>query len=351
MIKEKMAIVMCLLLAVIFSGPVVVTTGNALELGKRDQNNDFSAQDANYDSKVGWYLARSLIGGSSIFIGTIQDVAGPKLQPKLAEPTNPSFSRISVTVDEWLFGEPVQWKPQILLDRVPIVIRQGKSLAHRDEAWKNVNLEVGKQLLIAFFPPKSLEKTEALDKVDRYGLVVSNEALFPAIRATVINHARYENKPEDMLDAPALLEKQSDNVFSGYLVGYFWTKSGDENTDTEAAMISQLIGNRRIPEAHWRLLEGPLVRAMANDEWPPSEGIRNQVTDRLVGAGSSGNEVLARSALRILIMLSEGRKVDIQRFLIGDRRQKLIRNYRLLIPSGSVERGQEAFESQLDIRQ
>jgi hypothetical protein len=152
------------------------------------------------------------------------------------------------------------------------------------------------------------------------------------------------------LDAPRLLNTRTDHVFSAYLVRHFMINGGQSHTDAEAIALVQLIGNKKIPEGSWRFLASPLIRAMSNSDYPVSEATRITVTERLVNAGCSENATLARSALRVLISLSDSGKIDIKPFLTEKQRQKLIKNYKALITPDAVENKQATLESQLGLR-
>ena len=206
---------------------------------------------------------------------------------------------------------------------------------------------MGSRILIAFYPPKE-EKQEPLNNIDKYGLVVTDEKLFSAIRNILANHARYVKNPDEIMDAPSLLNKRSDRIFGAYLVRYFMLRG--RHTDTEAMVLTQLIGNPHINEVGWRFLASPLIGAMSQGDHPISEATRSKVTETLVTAGSRDNAELARSALMVLVTLSDGEHVNIKTFLTQDKRRKLISNYRKLMSQISVDKGQAAFESQLGLR-
>ena len=352
MMTKKLTIAMCLLLTPMPRNAVGLTTGGGYELNKQTQGEAVSVQDINYESRVGWILAGCLIRGCSIFIGTVREVVRPEQQAKSADLNSSSYSKVSMRIDKWVYGEPQQWEHYVQLDQVPIELSAGRAVLHQGDVWRDVKLEVGKRLLVAFSPATTIgrENHEASNRIDRYGLVVSNEKLFPVIQATVSNHSRYAHKPEELLDAPDLLNARIDYILSGYLVYYFWAKGGNENTDIEAAVISQLIGNSHVPEGYWRFLEAPLVRAMTNNDSPVSEATRNQVTNSLIAAGCSGNSGLARSALRVLILVTDSGNIDVEPFLTEERRRKLIRNYKALITAEAVENKQATLESQLGLK-
>lgn len=352
MASKKLAIAACLLLSTISHHSIVKAVTQTSEYKESINSKSSTARSYGYESNIGWHLARCLIGGHSVFIGTVQEIIEPEREAELKEPPSSPSSKIIVIVDEWIWGQPPQGGPQILLDQVPVVTPHGLVSAHRDDdfIWKDAHVEVGKRLLIVFSPAKSPEKTEVLNKIDRYGLVLSDESFFPAIQFTMAAHARYTNNPDNMSDALTVINSRSDKVFSGYLVSYLRVRAG-ENPNTDAAIISQLIGNPHIHQALWRFLEPPLVRAMTEAELPLSETIRWQVMERLVEASCSTNAMFAETALKALVRLSEKQKFDISTFLTGDQQQKIIRNYKSLIPAKSISEGQGVFESHLGIKQ
>jgi len=158
---------------------------------------------------------------------------------------------------------------------------------------------------------------------------------------------RYAKNPDEILDAPRLLDAQSNRVFSGYLLNFFRPKAGEDHSDTIAIVLSQLMGNIHFSEEAWHLFEAPLIDAMSNRNYPVSEVARNQVTRSLVTLGCSDTAAMARSALKVLVILSDSNDVNIRPFLVKGRRARLVRNYRELLSPGSVDKGQAAFESQL----
>jgi len=121
-----------------------------------------------------------------------------------------------------------------------------------------------------------------------------------------------------------------------------------DHTDIDAIVLSQLIGDNHISEGGWRFLEAPLIRAMSNADYPVSEATSSRVTETLVTAGCSENLSLARSALLVLMTLSETNQIDMKPFLTQRRRQKLLNNYKALLNSMDVQ-GQAAFESQINL--
>jgi hypothetical protein len=310
---------------------------------------DLSQHSPNYDSWVGWTLGGCLIGDCSVFIGTVQELSAPDSQHTESEgPKSLFYSQVRITVDEWLYGEPQQSRSVLRLDRVPFVRGPVINSESPENRWKDVELRVGSKLLIAFDPTKAKSRAP-LKEIDRYSLVVSDAALFEAIRSTLANHARYVKNPDEMSDAPKVLDAQSNKVFGGYLMNYLRGR-GDDHTDIAAIVLSRLVGNKHFPEEAWRLFEAPLIRAMSNGDYPISEATRNQVTQVLVASSCGDKAALAKSALRILVILSDSNDVNIRPLLTQGCREKIIKNYRDLILPDSVDKGLYAFESQLGLR-
>jgi len=219
---------------------------------------------------------------------------------------------------------------------------------YRGAVWRDVDFKVGRKLLIAFYPT-SLGDRQTLTTVDKYCLVVSDTRLFPSIRNAVSKHVLYQSNAEEILDAPKLLDSQTDSVFLGYLFYSLRVTGGlRDHTDIDAIVLSQLIGDNHISEGGWRFLEAPLIRAMSNADYPVSEATSSRVTETLVTAGCSENLSLARSALLVLMTLSETNRIDMKPFLTQRRRQKLLNNYKALLNSMDVQ-GQAAFESQINL--
>jgi hypothetical protein len=338
-----------LLIAVLGNQPVAIP--DSLNFGISTQREGAPIADSNYESRVGWTIAPCLISGCSVFIGTIQETIGVNSQAETEETTGLVPPEVTIRIDEWVHGEPPRWKHKIQLRQLPMEFGMGLPTLHHVE-WRGVKLVKGGKLLVAFYPPPSVSKEnpEILSKIDRYGLVVSNEDLFPVIRLIAATHSRIVRTPEQMLDVPALFDPRNGAALGGYLVGYIWRTGGDQNPEVEASMISQLIGSPHIPEAYWRLLERPLINAMTADDAPVSEATRNQVAGRLVDSASGTNLILARTSLRVLAFLCDSDRISIVSFLTEDRRRALIRNYRTLITPELVENRQAALEAQLGLK-
>jgi len=216
----------------------------------------------------------------------------------------------------------------------------------RGAVWRDVDFKVGGQLLIVFYPNSSGDQ-QSLARVDKYCLVVSNTQLFPSIRNVVSKHILYQMNAEEILDAPKLLDAQTDSVFSGYLFSYLRTIRRHDHADADVIVSSQLIGNKHFSEAGWRMLEIPLLRAMTNTDFPVSETTSSKVTETLVNAGCSDNLALAKIAIRVLARLSGADQENLKPFLTERRRQKLLKNYKVLLNFMDVQ-GQAAFESQIN---
>lgn len=348
MVTIKMVLVMSLVLSTLHSAsgtyPADKKTGRSAQSGS-----DLSQHSPNYDSWVGWTLGGCLLGNCSVFIGTVQELSGPNQQHTAAEePRSLFYSKVRVSVDEWLYGEPEQSRPLLKLDRVPFIRGPVVHSESPESRWKDVELRVGSKLLIAFDPTKTKSR-EPLKEIDRYSLAVSNTALFDTIRATLANHARYVKNPDEMSDAPRILDAQSNRIFGSYLMSYVRGR-GEDHTDTAAIVLSQLVGNEHFPEEAWRLFEAPLIRAMSNSDYPVSDATRNQVTQALVASSCSDKAALAKSALRVLVILSGSNDVNIKPLLTQGCREKIIKNYRDLILPDTADKGQSAFESQLGLR-
>jgi hypothetical protein len=345
MVKIKTVLVISLILSASYSAsgtfPVDKKAG-----GGDQSDNGLSQPPPNYDSWVGWTLGSCLIGDCSVLIGTVRELRSPA--PASAEPRSLFYPTVRISVDEWLYGEPPQARAVLTLNRVPFVSGPVVNSESPESRWRGVELRVGSKLLIAFDLAKAKERNP-LKEIDRYSLAVSDSALIGTIRTTLGHHARYVKNPDEMADAPKILAEQSNRVFAAYLMSYLRAK-GEEHTDTTALVLSQLVGDRHFPEEARRSFEAPLIRAMSNDSSPVSEATRNQVTQALVTLSCSDEAALARNALRVLVILSDGNAVNVRPWLTQDCREKIIKNYKELIAQGSVAKGQSAFESQLGLR-
>ena len=344
---NKLMIGVCLSLGIMPGASAGNITSDTFEYNTQDRGTTSQNHNPGYESWVGESLGRCLVGGGRIVIGTLQQAVRPEEMAESVDRSSLFYSDVTLAVNEWVAAEPQRWKSDLELDKVPFVMSQVYGSQFPGAVWRNVDFKVGGQLLVAFYPD-SLDDQATLTRMDKYYLVLSDEGLFPAIRNIVAKHILYQGNGEEILDAPKLLDAQTDSVFLGYLFYYLRVKGGYDYADTDAIVLSQLIGSKHISEAGWRMLVAPLTRVMSNTDSPVSEAAISKVTETLVITGCSENLALAGCAIGVLVELGDSDRLNMKPFLTERRRQMLLKNYRALVSSRYIQ-DQAEFESQINL--
>jgi hypothetical protein len=329
---NELMIGFCFLLCAMSTASAGDITRNTFDRNTQIPGGASENRNPGYEAWVGERLGRCLVDKCMVIIGTLQQAVRPEGGAESLNPLDLSYSGVTLTVDEWLIGEPQHWKPELELDKVPVKMGAVYGSESRGYVWQNVDFKVGGKLLVVFYPNNPGDQ-QSLTRVDKYGLVVSDARLFPSIRNIVAKHILYQTNADEILDAPKLLNQQTDNIFSGYLVSYLRVShlrvmEGYDHADADVIVLSQLIGNKRFSEAGWFLFEASLLRTMLNADFPVSEATSGKVTETLVNAGCSDNLAMAKSAIRVLAKLTGANQVDLKPFLTETRRQKLLNNYK-----------------------
>jgi hypothetical protein len=344
-----------LLIILLIAGPAVLAASWNGESHERDRQlqarNEASEQDKGYGAWVGATLSRVLLRDSAALVGRLQAVVGP--DEEQAQPVDPrlqSYSEVTVAIEEWLYGDQQQYANVLHLEQVPVYRGVGYGSQYRGAVWRDVDLNTDSRVLV-FFYPKSSPEAKVRMSIDRYGLVVSKEWLFPAIKETLRRHTQLAKDPDRILDAPNWLNDDKYNVVGGYLVNYLWVAAAHDHPDSTAIALSRLMGNNHLVESQWRMLEMPLVGVLAGHYISLSPSVRGQVMEMLVNAGCSEDSNLAKSALRVLTLLGEAGQLDLRSFLIGDNRQKLSKNYMALVQSEFEKDRRATIERQLGLRE
>jgi len=297
---------------------------------------------------VGLILSKALLRDCGAFVGRLVEVVEPEHQAKTVDRRRLSYAKVTISVEEWLYGERQHYADVLQLEQVPVVSGLMYGSEYRGAVWRDVQVKVGKKLLV-FFHPKASQAAEMQTTIDRYDLVVSKETLFPAIRDTLSRHTQLTQDPDQVLGATNWLNTDQYKVLSGYLVYHLWATAGHDHLDSAAIVLSQLMGDERIQQSGWWLLEMPLVRVMSDGETRLSDAARTQAMQNLVKAGCSQNTALAKSALRVMTLLSEVGHLDLEPFLTEGCRQKLENNYRQLVQSEFEKKRRAKFEAQLGL--
>lgn len=296
-------------------------------------NEDVSRRQFDIGSKLG----RSLVEGCSIFFGTVRKVGQPVKEDKYAV----SHAEVLVAVDEWLWDKRIDLGPVIQLDQTSVPEKRRYSSEGRS-AWDGVEVRVGSQLLVALRKnPTELEK---------YGLIVSDVTLFPAIHNALTWHGYYLQNPNALLSAAEVVNGSSDSIFPVYLISYLWRGGSFGNRDNEALTLGRLLARSDLGESSSALIKLTLPRFMLSDSNPLSEATRRSLIEILVVVGGGENLKPAADAISVLVRLSDNQQLEMTPYLTPERTRKLSENYRALIQTGKIDKRQTAFESQLNAR-
>jgi hypothetical protein len=270
----------------------------------------------NTGSKIG----RELAFGCSIFIGTVIAIGEPVGNPDKER----VFAKIDMAVDEWLWNAQTDHDSSIEIYKAI----QPETYDARGpwSLWEDVNLSVGRQLLVVLRGENMRKQRVSEGKASNLAFVLSKDDLFPAIRETLVQHARYVQNPNEIENAPERLKIKNNFIFSGYLVSYL-----DEGTvlnDRQVFALIKLLGNDCIPTSGWSTVSRSLIKAMSREYNPLSNSTRNAITEALIVAASSDNLRLAKEGLTSLAMLNNVNHANIKPFMNNEQRHKLIENYR-----------------------
>lgn len=333
------------ILLVVFHGAILASTHvveNKLNQALSANSNILQQQQFRYE--VGRKLGDALARGCFIFTGTVHEV----VSPAASEDTNStiSYATVGVNVDEVLWGEAPNSQAKVFLQKATPPTRN-KYDAGPWSTWRNVDLEVGKKLIVALWN-KDVQKPVYNDKPDDIVLIVSDESLFPTIREVVAFHER-NLQGRAGVNAFEPLESGGDPIISGYLIAYLSRRAVSRDVNAEAMILSSLLNNSSLPEAGFFDVARELGIILSRGDDALTDATRNSVTEALVVAGASENIKLARNAITTLTRLTSDNRIDVSSFLNDERRRKLVKNY--LSTTSSQRRNRNSMlERQLGIK-
>src|SRR5215831_7852506 len=164
MVKGRTIFVLLLFAPIARSRACVAPTECLLTAG---QVKEATASDEEYGRWVGSTLGLCLIRDCRILLGTLQEVAGPEPSPDYVERRKQYYSKVVITVDEWVRREPEDWTQTIRLDRVPMEMTRFYGTEFPGAVWSGVKLQVGSRLLIACYTDTAAAGAR-LNRINRY---------------------------------------------------------------------------------------------------------------------------------------------------------------------------------------
>ena len=285
-----------------------------------------------HEYDVGRQLYLSLLRNYSVFIGTVTKIDPGK-----------SREQVTVTTDEWLWGDTSRSKSEMRLVR-PNQSEGSSPGSKGSSPWAGVELQINRRLLVVSDIDASGDVQRAITTPN--GLIVSDEALFQSLRDTLNFHSMLERNSEEIVRAPDLLTKANDSILAGYVVSYLWRGTRPDSVNTEALVLSKLLASNAVPTIAWLNIRMALTHLMLNRMAPISEFAFASVVNDLVTIGSGDDEKRATQAVKILLDISDRKALKLAPFLNEQKRTRLRKIYFSNF-TGSGHRNHPAFESQL----
>lgn len=288
-----------------------------------------------YRYDVGRQLYLSLLRNYSVFIGTVTKIDPGK-----------SGEQVTVTTDEWLWGDTSRRKSNMRLVR-PNQSERSNLGSSGSSPWAGVELQINRRLLVVSDIDASGDGQVDI-VTPNYGLIISDEALFQSLRDTLNFHSMLGKNSEEIVRAPDLLTKANDSILAGYVVSYLWRGTRPNSANTEALVLSKLLASNAVPTIAWLNIRMALTHLMLNRMTPVAESTFASVVNNLVTIGSGDDEKRAAQAVKILLDISDKKALKLAPFLNEQKRTRLSKIYFSNF-TGSGHRNHPAFESQLQI--
>lgn len=274
-------------------------------------------EKSDYEFKIGERLASSFSENCSLFIGRIQNLQEQKA---------------TLIIQEKLFGNKTD---KSTLDLNDIVLPKYPRFSY--SPWNYVEIRQGYNLFVS----------DCGNGISQsYGVIVSNEDLFPQIREVISYQKRFKENQSILLEMPQLLTQNDNIIFIGYITSLL--RSGvPENKNDLATVLSQFLENNNLPPislVYARIsLRQLLVKESENSLLPET---RNSVISRIVNiAGSADNS--AEQSVTLLLELADKGKLNIKPFLNKKKRQNILKHYRTIALNVGTIQGRKEFEKQL----
>jgi hypothetical protein len=284
---------------------------------------------------VGRQLYLSLLRNYSAFIGTVTKIDHGE-----------SSEQVTVTIDEWLWGDTSRRKSNIRLVR-PHQSERSNLGSNGSSPWAGVKVQINRRLLVVSDLDTSSDGQGDIATPNN-ALIISDEALFQSLRDALNFHSMLEKNSEEIVRAPDLLTKANDSILAGYVVSYLWRGTRPNSVNTEALVLSKLLASNAVPTVAWLNIRMALTQLMLNRMAPPSEQAFASVVNDLVTMGSGDDEERATQAVKILVDISDKKALKLASFLNEQKRTRLRKIYFSNF-TGSGHRNHPAFESQLQI--
>jgi hypothetical protein len=279
-------------------------------------------EPAEYEYKIGERLATSFSRNCSLLIGKIEAFSEPN---------------VDLRIEEHLWGEKPAGEKVRLKYSAPRLNARLNSESF--SPWINVDHEKGNRLFLS---------SCGADDEQNYRIIVSREALFPAIRDVVASYVRLTQNPANLLETPQRLDESDNFVFAGFIISYLrGNRAGDR--DNAAIVLAKMIDSNKLPpigRAYSRIiLRQLLVKSGENALLPES---RNSVFKNLVEIGSGDYGDAVEQAIILLRELADKGKMQIESFLDEGKRRNLLINYRKFMLKNPSQKGSEELEKQLN---
>lgn len=287
---------------------------------------DFISKDGvnlpKYEYEIGNALLDSLLDKCSIFTGVV-----------LNNNTTGDTVSIDFSIEEWLSE-----KPESANDYVQIKYTNFSSPKMSvPNIWTYVKIETGKRLLVS-------DCQQFTDPM-RYSLIVSNADYFPSIKEVIEYNSNILSDETLLSHVPELLDKKRTFIFAGYIIQRMWRLGTIGKVDLRAKVLTDLLGNKNIPEIGRGQVRGQIEYLMGGNSLQP-ETI-DEITFKLVNLASGDHQEEASEAILMLVRLSKKEKFNFKQYLKRTNAAKLIQNYKSLVITKITAEDRKNFEKQL----
>src|SRR5258705_9309124 len=278
---------------------------------------------------VGSRLGASLVEGCVVFIGTIRALG--ELEKGDNRTTEEILHRtVRVKIEEWIWNSKPNRASVAQLDQ-PLVPEPRRYGSEGRSPWDGVNVYVGNKLLVA------LRENEIGTR--EYGMITSDENLFPAIRNALIWHDRYLQNPAELSNVSDALNFRNESVFVSYFTSYLWRGGSFGNRDAEALALGGLLGRSRLPDRASALIRLTLTRLMLSEPDALMDATHRSLTETLVSVGAGSDLKRAGDAIVVLLRLGDKKKLEMAGYLTSERQRRLTDNYQTLVQKRAIEKG------------
>lgn len=264
------------------------------------QDNFTETNNFQYKFNIGEMVNLSLMRDCSLTIGRVEKIDG---------------NNISYLIEEKLFGGKELKNNIILTYEKPLPTSRFNSESY--SPWLFVNIKKNERLLVSHCGEKN-----------NYGLIVSDQDLFPNIKNVISFYDMYQKNPNTIKKLPGLIQENNSEIFLGYVVSFISRDGIYKDKEISALILSQLMFEDQIPTNNYGLANIALRRILVKKDSLTGE-VRKEVLNRIIKAGGN-NRKSSRQALITLIYLVNNANLDLSQYLSSEDKKRLLDNFKKL---------------------